>query len=376
LSAIEAGSEGGRFEICSTALGHLLNLSMQTIEVSERASDADRTAWQSYVSRAPAASLYHGAEWEQILHDTFGHRSRYLIARKGGYVCGVLPMFEIRSWVFGHFLTSLPFVNYGGIIADTQEAAAALVGYVENLAERISARHVELRQCFDLPACTSSGWALRQHKAALVVSLGEDPGCKWDKLSSRLRGKVRKAEKSGAVFKIGDGEMLDDFYRVFALNMRDLGTPVQRRDMFQNVVRLSKGTKLLLVYRDGRSVAAALALRHGDRIELPWICSDYSQTKYNLNEFLYWNAIVWAGRSGARELDLGRSSIGAGTYKFKIQWNAEVRPLYWYYWVPDGVRLPELNPDNPNFALAIRFWKKLPLAVANLAGPRIARNIP
>src|SRR5437667_7363606 len=138
---------------------------MPTIEVSERASDLDRTAWQSYVSRAPAASLYHGAEWEQILHVTFGHRSCYLIARKGGTVCGVLPMFEIRSWVFGHFLTSLPFVNYGGIISDTQEAAAALGGYPENLAETNGARHVELRQRFDLPACTSPGWSLRQHKA-------------------------------------------------------------------------------------------------------------------------------------------------------------------------------------------------------------------
>jgi serine/alanine adding enzyme len=68
--------------------------------------------------------------------------------------------------------------------------------------------------------------------------------------------------------------------------------------------------------------------------------------------------------------------VGAGTYKFKMQWNPEVRPLFWYYFTPPGNDLPQLNPDNPKYALAVRCWQKLPLAIANRLGPGIVRNIP
>ena len=59
-----------------------------------------------------------------------------------------------------------------------------------------------------------------------------------------------------------------------------------------------------------------------------------------------------------------------------MQCNPTVQPLYWYYWTMPGTPLPQLNPDNPKYKLAVRFWKKLPLGVANRLGPWIVRNIP
>jgi serine/alanine adding enzyme len=178
------------------------------------------------------------------------------------------------------------------------------------------------------------------------------------------------------MFSAGGTNVLNDFYRVFSRNMRDLGTPVYSLAFFQNVLRLAKDGAVLLAHREGRPVAGAIALRHGDRVELPWICSDYSQSYFNVNEYLYWNAIQWACKSGARELDLGRSSIDAGTFRFKVQWNPEVRPLFWYYWLAPGSKLPELNANNPKFALAVRCWKRMPVGLANRVGPWIVRNIP
>jgi hypothetical protein len=95
-----------------------------------------------------------------------------------------------------------------------------------------------------------------------------------------------------------------------------------------------------------------------------------------VNEYLYWNAIEWACGSGARELDLGRCSIDGGTFRFKMQWNPEIRPLFWYYWLASGIELPEFSANNPKYALAVRCWKKMPLALANRVGPWIVRNIP
>ena len=333
-------------------------------------------SWRDYVSRSPQASSCHVVEWRDVITKSFGHKSHYLIASEDAHVCGVLPLIEMQSALFGHFFVSLPFVNYGGILADTPAAELALADAAVGLAKRQGASHIELRQSLSSLGAMS-GWTLRQHKAALVIALTADSKLIWDGLASRLRGKVRKAEKNGAEFSVGGAEDLDDFYHLYALNMRDLGTPVYSRGFFDNVMRTFRHkAKILLVRIAGKPAAALIALRDGDHIETPWICQDYSQSVFNSNEFLYWKTIEWACSLGATELDLGRSSIDAGTYRFKMQWNPGVRGLHWYIWTPPGTPAPQLSPDNPKYALAVNYWKKLPLMVANFIGPSIVRSIP
>jgi serine/alanine adding enzyme len=315
------------------------------------------------------ASLYHDPAWLAVFRDVFGHRTHSLSERDGA-----LPLVEIRSRLFGHFLVSLPFVNYGGIVAQGAEAQLALAGAAAELAREIGASHIELRQGGEL-AAVPEGWTERRHKAALVVRLAADPQAHWDGLSSRLRGKVRKAERNGAVFHAGGAELMRELYHLYSLNMRHLGTPVYPRAFFERALRAGDG-HVLLVRRDGRPAAGAVALAHDGTIELPWIAQDYREAEVNVNEFLYWNAVEWACGRGAGELDLGRSTIGAGTYRFKLQWNPEVRPLHWYYWTEPGTPLPDLSPDNPRYRLAIAAWKRLPLPLANAIGPRISRNLP
>jgi len=349
---------------------------MKRFEIVELTDAVREAEWQAYVESAPRASLYHALAWRDVLQRAFGHRSWYLMAQDDAKTRGVLPLVEMKSSLFGHFFVSLPFLDYGGILADTPECEAALATAAADLAAKRGAHHIELRQSLAAARRAEEGWKLRQHKAALVIPLNVDADMHWSALNSRLRGKVRKAAKSGATFSVGAVEQLDEFYRVFCLNMRDLGTPVYSRAFFQNVLRFANDAAILLVRQHGRPAAGAIALRRGQLVELPWICSDYSQSLFYVNEYLYWNAIQWACRSGARELNLGRCSTDGGVFRFKMQWNPEVRPLFWYYWLASGVELPEFSPNNPRYALAIRCWKKMPLALANRVGPWIVRNIP
>ncbi|WP_046866875.1 FemAB family XrtA/PEP-CTERM system-associated protein [Microvirga massiliensis] len=349
---------------------------MGAYEVVELGRGGRDEEWQAYVGNAPHASLYHALEWRDILVRSFQHRAVYLMARENGTTRGVLPLFEMQSMLFGHFFVSLPFLDYSGILADTPDCETALAIAASDLARRREAQYIELRQSHPAAQLVEGRWSLRQHKVALVIPLSNDPKAHWSELSSRLRGKVRKAKKFGITVLACGAECLDCFYRVFALNMRDLGTPVYSPAFFQNIFRLAEDATILLAHREGRPVSGAIALRHGDRIELPWICSDYSHSSFYANECLYWGAIEWACGIGARELDLGRSTLDSGACRFKIQWNPKVRPLFWYYWLAPGNNLPELNPTNPRYSLAIRCWKHMPLALANRVGPWIVRNIP
>jgi FemAB-related protein (PEP-CTERM system-associated) len=308
-------------------------------------------------------------EWLAVFRDVFGHRTHSLVVADG-----TLPLVEIRSRLFGHFLVSLPYVNDGGIAARNADAELALARVAADLARHQGASHIELRQRSPLSTIPPD-WTVRRHKAELAVLL--EPGAEslWDALSSRLRGKVRKAERNAAVFLAGGPELLREFYYLYSLNMRHLGTPVYARAFFNRVLEAGQGN-VLLVRRDGRPAAGALALTVNGRSELPWASQDYGQSAFNANEFLYWNTIRWSSERGVRELDLGRSTVDAGTYRFKLQWNPEIRPLHWYYWAKDGAPPPQISPENPRYRLAIAAWKRLPLAVANGLGPRISRNIP
>ena len=56
-------------------------------------------------------------------------------------------------------------------------------------------------------------------------------------------------------------------------------------------------------------------------------------------------------------------------------WGFTPQPLHYSYRLKEGARLPEHNPSNPKYKLMIAAWKRLPLPVANLLGPRIVRGL-
>jgi hypothetical protein len=74
--------------------------------------------------------------------------------------------------------------------------------------------------------------------------------------------------------------------------------------------------------------------------------------------------------------DFGRSTAGESTYRFKEQWGARPRQLYWHYWLAHDGKIPQVNPANPKYQLAIRVWQQMPLAVTKWLGPRIVKYIP
>jgi FemAB-related protein (PEP-CTERM system-associated) len=334
------------------------------------ASPSDRAAWDAYVSQHMASTGYHEWVWRDVFERTFGHTSVYLLARRGGRIAGALPLTEIRSWLFGRTLTSLPFVNYGGVIADDEEAGRALVEAAGAVARERGSRHVELRhierQFRELP--------VKQHKVAMRLPLG--PGM-WDRIDRKVRNQVRKAEKSGLTVERGGPELVPDFYQVFARNMRDLGTPVYTRRLFDEVLRAFPDRARVVVVRlSGKPVAAGITYRTRGLIEVPWASSIREHNSLCPNHLLYWHVIESAVAEGCSLMDFGRSTPHEGTYKFKEQWGAEPVPLHWEYRLRDGDAIPDQSPKNPKFRMMIETWKRCPLWLANAVGPHIVRSIP
>lgn len=329
-------------------------------------------AWNAYVSVHPRGVFYHRFEWLPLVARVFRHRVLPLAMVSGDRIVGVFPLVHIQSTLFGNVLVSMPFVNYGGLLGDSPEIEETLWKAAITIAREHGANSVEARH-LNPHGFIEQG---KQHKVGMTLALAPTIEAQWKAFNAKLRNQIRKSELSGLSLRVGGAMELGAFYDVFARNMRDLGTPVYHRALFTKLFETFPEACRVFVVRDQETVvAAAIAIAHRETLEVPWAASRRDALPRCPNHRLYWELIQHAIKAGLTQFDFGRSTPGSGPYKFKQQWGTAEVPQFWEYWTDTGT-LPDVTPNNPRYALAVRLWKKLPLRMANTIGPSIVRNIP
>ncbi len=328
--------------------------------------------WDDYVNKHPNSSIYHLSSWAELITNLFGHKTYFLYSHEDMKINGLLPLIQIKSLLFGNFLTSVPYFNYGGVISDNIETETKLLKHAANLANEIGINHIEYRD-----TQPRDGMPSKADKITMLLPLAESHDDQWSAFTSKLRAQIRRPTKEGIEIRSGSHEQLDDFYSVFAHNMRDLGTPVYPKQFFKEILdRFKKYCHIIVIRHQNQPVAAGFLIGFKHQLEIPWASSLREYNRISPNMALYWECLKYAIDQGYKSFDFGRCSKGSGTYRFKKQWGAQEKPFYWHYWLKNGGTLPELNPNNPKYQLAIRAWQKLPIPIANFLGPKIVKNIP
>jgi serine/alanine adding enzyme len=337
------------------------------------ADTADAADWDCYVAAHPRASLYHRYAWRTVITQAFDHQSFYWIARDdSGAIRGVLPIVRLRSRLFGDFGVALPFFNYGGALADNSAIAMQLLQHAAQSAQQCGMRHLEIRSTQPL-----GSWPARTDKVSMILRLPRSSTQLDTQIGSKIRAQINRARQEKATVLTGHLDLLNDFYEVFARNMRDLGTPVYAKRFFEIILQSWPTQSHIVVLRiDGCPVAAAFLLGDRDLMEIPWASTLRTVNALNMNMLLYWEVLNFCIARGYPFFDFGRSTRDSGTFRFKKQWGAEPLQHYWQYWLPDGGELPALKPDSPKFRLLIACWRKLPLFVTKLIGPPIVQYLP
>lgn len=343
-----------------------------TIKIKQL-DDMTTIAWDTFVAHHPDGSLYHHSAWRTLISDVFGHKTFYLYAQqKNGNIAGVLPVVQLKSRLFGNYMVSMPYFNYGGAIASEPMIESMLMNAVEILAKPAKVSHIEYRDLH-----SRAGYAVKTGKVNMYLPLPEDEAQLWKNLGTKLRAQIKRPLRENPQIKTGGSELLPAFYKVFAQNMRDLGTPVYSRQFFANILQaFPQYCRIVIISLDDEPVAAGFLLGYKNRLEIPWASSLRKYNKLGVNMLLYWEALKFAIEAGYEIFDFGRSSLDSGTYRFKKQWGTEPKELYWHYWLAEDAALPELNPDNPKYKLAIALWRKLPVGLTRLIGPQLVKNLP
>lgn len=333
----------------------------------------DVNEWQKFVEQNPHGTVYHAACWKEIIFKNFKNELLNITCRdESGSLVGVLHLCHLRSFLFGSYTVSIPYFNYGGPIATSAAAEDALLSYAANLSHELGCSHMEIREVH-----SRKNWASVQRKVSMVLPL---PNCDNElekHLGSKLRAQVKKAGSNGLRVQFGTVELVDHFYDVFSHNMRDLGTPVYCKQFFTDILNnFPDSAFIAIVYHGDVPLAAGFLLGYRDKLEIPWASSIRSENHLGSNMFMYRSILREAISRKYSFFDFGRSTPNSTTYNFKKQWGAFEHLHHWHYWTRNGEDVPQLNPDNPKYKLAINAWQKLPIFLTKILGPKISKNLP
>ncbi len=346
--------------------------------ITEEKIEVQTSQWNGRLPDVATAALprlnAHRAGWITAVSTGFRHSTYLLEAKTRDEIIGVLPLCLVAGPIFGKFLVSLPYVNTGGVWARDRNVAEALISGACDLADELDVRYLELRheRAVSHPRLNFE----RTDKVHMRLSLPASSDLLLASLKSKVRSQIRKSMKFGLSVEFGRHKRLDEFYRVFATNMRDLGTPVFSKDLFANILdHLGEFAELCIV-RSGSQVASVGLLVHlDDMSEVPSASCLRAFNHMNANMFMYWQMLERAIELGSHQFDFGRSSIGSGTHKFKSQWGAQPNQAVWQYYVRKG-NPEEMRADSNGKRKLVKVWQRLPVWLTKLVGPTVVRGIP
>lgn len=364
-------------------------------------------AWacKEFLERNEAANYCHDPAWVDVIREGYGKEVQVWVRTDAsGTVVGMAPACFLASAGFGRNLVCLPYLDYGGILADDKETEELLRDKL--LAEAQNRRaNLEMRSL--IPLCGLP--RPKDEKVAMILPLQEKgdwtaidgemiwednrmesgpldafdeerreaaADAYWKSLDAKVRNQVRKAEKSGVTVKWGREERLDDFYSVFCVNMRDLGSPTHARVFFESVLKHFPGAQIGTAYREGKCIGGLFRILWKGTLAIPWASTLKDERVHCPNNALYWESIRFAFQQGCRRVDFGRSTRDEGTYKFKKQWLAQELPLYRYQFDEKGHFLEQATHiATGKLSWTRNVWAKMPLRLANSLGPMLRGSI-
>jgi hypothetical protein len=404
-------------------------------------------ACREFLKRSSKANYCHDPAWLDVIAEAYGKEAFAFVRTDPvtGRMRGYAPACHLASAAFGRELVALPYLDYGGILAEDDESEDLLRDKLLSEAVRGKAQ-LEIRSryplvglpvpqdgkvCMILPLreetaepdwtpvegeplgaeqpwlSESDDWsdwsdwdgsipvdaatypvkkARNGHgdnniagKPAPVrpdPAPGEGADAYWKSLDAKVRNQVRKAEKSGVTVRWGREERLDEFYEVFCVNMRDLGSPTHAKAFFAAVLKHFPGASIGTAHREGKCIGGLFRILWKDELVIPWASTLKEERIFCPNNALYWEAIQYAFERDCARVDFGRSTRDEGTYRFKQQWQARESNLYRYQFDDKGHFLERnWHVSQGKLGWTRNVWAKLPLKLANALGPMLRGSI-
>jgi FemAB-related protein (PEP-CTERM system-associated) len=304
---------------------------------------------------------------------SFGMQCRFLFARDGERIQGILPLLQVNSLISGKYFTSMP----GSLLADNEEAATILGNHAQELLKQGGAKYALLRDSYH--KWELDGLVTNHDLCTFRVNLYNDPGTMWKKIDRRVRQHTRHALDAGLQTVIGP-EYLDEFYPAYARTMHEMGTPAYGAGFFKKVLEeFPRHFTVVLVRQKQEVLGGIIAATFKSTIYNIWWGMLPNTYKIHSCHALYWEIFKYGCANGFTDVDLGRSEINSGTYQFKHRWPAEPVPLFEQFYLNGNSQIPAIGSERIGelkYRLFVKVWQRIPLSLTNALGPGLRKHVP
>lgn len=340
-----------------------------------------RDDWDTWILARDDSTPFHLNAWGEGVEAATGHVfKRFGLKDEGGAIVAVMPVHFIRSLLFGKAAASAGFAVDGGVLAESAEAAEKLTQLVWALPDVQASGSLELRGGM-MPM--DKAWHIKSETyAGFRALLAADDDAQLLAIPRKQRAEVRKAlsglEAGDFTVTTGNDEShAREHYAVYAESVRNLGTPVFPKKLFDEIRRRFGDDADILTVRkaDGTPLASVLSLYHKGVVMPYWGGGTFDARGARANELMYYKLMCHARTRGCTRFDFGRSKVGTGAYAYKKNWGMEPQALTYAVRTASGEEPRDINPLSPKYQKKIQMWQKLPLWAANIAGPFIARGL-
>jgi FemAB-related protein (PEP-CTERM system-associated) len=329
--------------------------------------------WDQYVLAHEAGTFHHLLGWRRVIERSYPHEPHYLYSERAEKLTGVLPLFAVRGRLFAKALVSVPVGVSGGVIADDDESAEILRQGARALAEREGLEYVEYKS-------EKKRFADLATKDQLYVTFRQelfpDREKQLQAIPRKTRAVIREGERAHLRSQFNRDD-LEAFYDLYALSLRNLGTPMFPKALFSaSLEELPQTCDILTLRQTGRIIGCVMSYYYKDQM-LPFFAGVLPEARdVGANNYIYWAMLETGYARGYRVFDFGRSKRDTGSYAFKKHFGMKETPLEYQYDLVTRAELPEINPTNPKYQRAIALWRKLPVEVTKVLGPMIAKRMP
>ncbi len=345
-----------------------------SIQVRE-ACASDAVAWDDYVLQHGDGTFCHRFGWKTVIETGAGQTCPFLLAEENGIIVGVLPLSLRNSLLFGKACISTMFAVYGGPLANCNAVLKLLNERAWKITQANNIASLEYKT-IKRTSLDNDAWHVAENEAATFYKvLKETPEDILLDIPRKQRAVVRKTLKNNITCSWERD--LDTFYKLYAMSVRNLGTPVFPKKLFKAFLEVFSDDVTIQIIKspDGEAIASLMSFYHKDHV-LPYYAGGNNKARtYGAHDFMYYELMLHAFKRGCRVFDFGRSKVGTGPYKFKKNWGFEPTPLEYQYKVAEGMEKVNLNPQNKKFEMLVKIWKKLPLPIANVIGPVLSRHL-
>lgn len=341
---------------------------MEIIELKKE----DEKVWDEYVLGHPSSTFYHQIRWKHVVENSYGHKPCYLLAKEDGKVKGVLPLFFMKSLLFGTKLISLPFAPYGGACADTKPIENELIKEAQRITKEFEADYLEIRHL----NVNEIGLVTYEGYFTLILKLEKNPDVLWNLFRKSVRRYIRKGIQNNLRVTI-NSKSLNDFYDIYLEGMHNLGTPAHSIAFFRNILlEFPENTNIATIEYNGKIISAILILYFKNTMIYGWGASRKEYLELSPNYLLFWEILKIACEKSFNFFDFGRSQQNTGVFFFKEGWGAEPKRLYYQYHLNNIAKIPETSQSNTRRQKFAKVWSKLPCSLTKKIGPILRRNIP